>query len=100
MDVLDSKEKQKVSDIKYDKEDWEGKFFMMKKTAEFLAKKVPFWISTKEENPTSNERVLVYHSGYGITVGFMHTWGEWDIKQAYPENPTHWMPLPEPPKEE
>lgn len=66
---------------------------------EFLAGKVPFWISTKEENPPPNKRVLVYNSGYGITVGFMYTWGEWDIRQAYPENPTHWMPLPEPPKE-
>lgn len=88
-----------MSDTKYDKEDWEGKFFMMEKTAEWLAEKVPKWISTTEKKPSPNERVLVYHSGYGITVGFMHTWGEWNIKQAYPENPTHWMPLPEPPKD-
>ncbi len=58
------------------------------------------WISVEERLPEANERVLVYHGGYGITVGHRYEDGRWHIKQAYPAAPKFWMPLPEPPKEE
>lgn len=81
-------------------EELEGKHFMMKKTAEWLAEKVPTWVSVTERLPSAHELVLVYNPGYLMTTGFLYEDGRWRVRSVdYPNTPTHWMPLPEPPKE-
>lgn len=56
----------------------------------------PKWISVKDRLPESDQKVLAYTSeGKGTFEEFRLCCG-WAIKGAI----THWMPLPEPPKEE
>ena len=82
-------------------EELQGKHFMMKKTAEWLAEKVPAWVSVADRLPSAHELVLVYNPGYLITTGFLYEDGRWRIRGVdYPGTPTHWMPLPQPPEEE
>lgn len=60
------------------------------------------WISVKDKLPVRRVNVLVYYPGYRggrIDIGClcsdgwtMEKWGKWGPV-------THWMPLPEPPKE-
>lgn len=79
-------------------EELQGKHFMMKKTAEWLAEKVPAWVSVADRLPSAHELVLVYNPGYLITTGFLYEDGRWRIRSVgYPDTPTHWMPLPQPP---
>lgn len=81
-------------------EELQGKHFMMKKTAEWLAEKVPAWVSVADRLPSAHELVLVYNPGYLMTTGFLYEDGRWRVRSVdYPDTPTHWMPLPEPPKE-
>lgn len=63
------------------------------------------WISVKERLPEAYKSVLVYirnasgEAGYDITFYCDHlydTGNRWYL----PVNITHWMPLPEPPKED
>ena len=59
----------------------------------------PKWISVEERLPDEIARVLVYIDGY-YTVSELHNlWGGmvWDY-MGIDGRPTHWMPLPEPPK--
>ncbi|WMI81827.1 DUF551 domain-containing protein [Anaerotignum sp. MB30-C6] len=60
------------------------------------------WISAKDRLPEKQTRVLVRTTdGYsGTTVGWI-LWDEWytDLGQQS-KGVTHWMPLPESPKEE
>ena len=56
------------------------------------------WISVKDRLPEKYEEVLVYSAKYGVQVDWIadntdYLW--WN----YGELVTHWMPLPEPPKE-
>lgn len=82
-------------------EELQGKYFMMKKTAEWLAEKVPTWIPVTDRLPSVHELVLVYNPGYPMTTGFLYENGRWRVRGVdYPDTPAHWMPLPEPPKEE
>jgi len=64
---------------------------------------IPQWISVEERLPEEDEVVLVWggasvytakrHNKYGCMM-----WWKLNSKQHYC-NPTHWMPIPEPPKE-
>lgn len=60
------------------------------------------WISVKDGLPQINTAVLVYIDEYGICIDF------YTVDYNNPKKPffayrgnrvTHWMPLPEPPKE-
>lgn len=89
-----------VNDYKARLEELQGKYFVMKKTAEWLAEKVPTWVPITERLPSAHELVLVYNPGYPMTTGFLYEDGRWRVRGVdYPDTPTHWMPLPEPPKE-
>ena len=59
------------------------------------------WIPVTERLPESDVVVLVCGSRGGVYTAYMHCPGYWhklNSKSHYC-NPTHWMPLPEPPKE-
>jgi hypothetical protein len=60
------------------------------------------WISVLDRLPEMGERVIVGHSSDGwVSIGHRHLTGallHWDgddSEELY--DPTHWMPLPEPP---
>lgn len=60
------------------------------------------WISVKERLPEEGEDVLAY-LGEGIFgICWLLKDGYWETRDSflYPDDVTHWMPLPEPPKEE
>ncbi len=61
------------------------------------------WRSVDDAMPAFGESVITYtpSSGYGPAWAIAvldHVWG-WDFNGANPDyhEPTHWMPLPEPP---
>ena len=56
------------------------------------------WVSVKERLPTESKNYLVY-TNYGtiMVLHFYHKKKKWISGDEYV---THWMPLPEPPKEE
>lgn len=87
----------------------EGKHFMMKKTAEWLAEKVPRWIPVTKQPPLKvgdegYTGYLIFANGhYEIAdyttdkfdnVPYFHVNGE------YEPDVTHWMELPAPPMED
>lgn len=53
---------------------------------------LPKWISVTERLPELNENVLVYSAHSGLICIDANIW--------FDRNATHWMPLPEPPKED
>lgn len=55
--------------------------------------KAPDWISVKDSLPEDGERVLVTECGRVFVERF-------DRLLGFDTPTTHWMPLPEPPKEE
>ncbi len=61
------------------------------------------WVSVEEALPTEWENVLVFEDG-GISIAFIDIKSWWDYESYYKNDtwhqvfPTHWMPLPEPPK--
>ena len=60
------------------------------------------WISVKDRLPEPGERVLVCIGA--VFEAFIDDAGKWQRYYSAPLNevlgePTHWMPLPEPPKE-
>lgn len=59
------------------------------------------WISVKDKLPEKQTRVLLFDNcGFGILTGRIGSAGwylEGDLDKY--ANVTHWMPLPEPPKE-
>ena len=62
------------------------------------------WISVKDRLPEDNTNVLVYR-GSLISVYTYIGHNEWEDDYGYwsrtdDDGITHWMPLPEPPKEE
>ena len=58
------------------------------------------WISVKDRLPSSDVVVLIWSKEDGINSGWSLGDGRWRIRFFLPNTPTHWMPLPEPPKEE
>lgn len=55
------------------------------------------WISVKDRLPKDNGHYLVW-CGYSCEIAFYMDWcNEWNVKNRNPI--THWMPLPEPPKD-
>lgn len=64
------------------------------------------WISVKDRLPENDDDVLLCFNTGVMVVGFRSNYDELcaHIDEEYYANcktcPTHWMPLPEPPKEE
>lgn len=70
-----------------------------------IGKKVPRWISVKERLPKDGQKVIAaFRDGEGVIVDqARYSNGEFDFANwayVWHENITHWMPMPEPPKEE
>lgn len=62
---------------------------------------IPRWIPVTERLPSAHELVLIYNPGYLMTTGLLYEDGRWRVRSVdYPDTPTHWMLLPQPPKEE
>lgn len=62
------------------------------------------WISVEDELPTVNEEYIVYGINKGATIVTCIEWidGEFGTEEhgnVWDELVTHWMPLPEPPKD-
>ena len=72
--------------------------------ADMLEQDVPGWISVKDRLPEDDATYLVYgRNGYGIVFAIYYGDGEWltcDDLTNITRFVAHWMPLPEPPKEE
>ena len=57
------------------------------------------WISVEERLPEVRQRVLLYSHHDGVNTGYRaDEIGRFYVDKSYPYRPTHWMPLPEPPK--
>lgn len=56
------------------------------------------WISVKDRLPDMGAKCVIYRDGK-MSVAKHIANNDW-ITQAFFTYPTHWMPLPEPPKEE
>jgi hypothetical protein len=58
----------------------------------------PHWISVFDEKPPQNEAYLAYWQYLGVTkYRFVKAGAK--VSRTFSEHVTHWMPLPEPPKE-
>lgn len=64
-----------------------------------LEAQVPKWISVKERLPERNTAVIVAVDD-GHVFQTLYAYDGWDLWEGCTCNVTHWMPLPEPPKEE
>lgn len=59
------------------------------------------WISVEERLPEVNVACLVYNKYYGPMVGWRVDGERFRIPGSrFPDHPTHWMPLPDPPEVE
>lgn len=58
------------------------------------------WIPVTEQLPKNFERVLVCREGGIVEQGYRDVNGWWKVYGTRTKRVTHWMPLPEPPKEE
>ena len=80
----------------------QGSHYLMKKTAEWLAEKVPRWIPVTERLPDRGESVLVYRRDDNRVQPKMRI----DVCPYLGDGifcllgVAYWMPLPQPPKEE
>jgi hypothetical protein len=84
---------------------WEKEANEALKKFQATVARMPRWISVEEQLPEYGERVLVF-GGFTRYVAYYdknryggESWHKLNSKSHYC-NPTHWMPLPEPPKEE
>jgi len=59
------------------------------------------WISIKDRLPPPEIEVLLFQPRFGCCVGSLQEWGDFTdcVEGLTMPNVTHWMPLPEPPKE-
>lgn len=91
-------------------EELQSKHFMMKKTAEWLAEKVPHWIPVNERLPEDDTDVLCWYEYYHWSAqkvlpeyGIGHCWNGrlgGEVSSGRECKVLAWMPLPQPPKEE
>ena len=66
-----------------------------------LEARVPRWRSIMEDIPVNEDDVLVLIGGKDADVGWFNGYdGEWRTYGLVAGDVTHWMPLPEPPKED
>ena len=65
-----------------------------------IRNQLPHWISVEERLPEQGERVLVSNGGF-ICESYLSQSGKWQRGgvDMFFMTPTHWMPLPAPPKE-
>jgi len=82
-------------------ESFAGKAAMSEVKAAPTIDTAPRWISVEERLPEERAVVLVVRDeklyGRTVTIGW-HRCGKWELPIG--AKITHWMPLPEPPKEE
>lgn len=64
--------------------------------ADMLEQDVPGWISVKDRLPEPNERVLAYFPGTRDSEAVILPSKGWAVNKFV----SHWMSMPEPPKEE
>lgn len=58
------------------------------------------WISVKDRQPKHHIPVLAFCDNGDTIFGFMDFYKHWaEVGSEIPYEVTHWMPLPEPPKE-
>ena len=57
------------------------------------------WISVKDRLPERFERVLVCRENRKVEQGFRDVGDWWKVYGTRTKHITHWMPMPEPPKE-
>ena len=57
------------------------------------------WISVKDKLPTIGQRVIVCRKDGRVEQGVRNPNDWWKVFGANTRDVTHWMPMPEPPKE-
>ena len=58
------------------------------------------WISVKDRLPERMQPVIVCRDNGKVEQGYRDVGDWWKVYGTRTKNVTHWMPLPEPPKEE
>ena len=59
----------------------------------------PRWKSVEDELPKNKELVFITDGEYTDTGFYEYTFDEWQPCEKWLGDITHWMPLPQPPKE-
>ena len=57
------------------------------------------WIPVREKLP-ENDTAVIVATDHEMVFQCLYAYDGWDLWEGYPVNITHWMPLPEPPKED
>ena len=85
---------------------WNCQFVCMRDALAYIQQleaQVPRWIPVEERLPEHNVFVIVGYKRYGYAFEgcYSEEESEWyDREYSSIANPSHWMPMPEPPKEE
>ena len=73
----------------------------LNETIKMYGKDAPCWVPVTPQLPKENEPCIVYNKYYGPLVGWRVDGERFRIPGSrFPDHPTHWMSLPQPPKEE